>query len=188
MSLWYNQWELFAPNFREGKAHIELPSCVLQLAPGPGFGDFSHPTTRLILKMMEERCKNRTVLDIGCGSGILSLAAAGFGALKVVGIDIDPEAVAHAQTNLRLNPLCANVSFQNCLDSDFCPDLICMNMIPAEQQEAWKSLPQLHVLEAVILTSGVLEDSACSYLAWAKSQGWSATSHFVEEGWMSFIF
>jgi ribosomal protein L11 methyltransferase len=50
--IWEKQWELFAPNFKNGKAHIETPVGVIQLLPGPGFGDYSHPTTRLTCKLM----------------------------------------------------------------------------------------------------------------------------------------
>ena len=104
--IWEKQWELFAPNFKNGKAHIDLTpyGCpeILQLYPGPGFGDLSHPTTRIVLELMQPYIQNHAVLDIGCGSGILSLAAAAMGASEVYGYDIDPEAVEHAKKNATL--------------------------------------------------------------------------------------
>ena len=73
--MWDQQWELFAPQFKEGKAHIDLTDygvCkTLQLYPGPGFGDLSHPTTRLVLQLMKPHLQQRLAIDIGCGSGIL---------------------------------------------------------------------------------------------------------------------
>ncbi len=95
--MWTQQWELFAPNFKNGKAHIETPGGTIRLFPGPGFGDFSHPTTRLTLHLMRPYVKNESVIDIGCGSGILSFGAAAMGAKSVYGYDIDEEAVAHAK-------------------------------------------------------------------------------------------
>jgi len=107
--IWDKQWELFSPNFKDGKAHIDLTpyGCpqILQLYPGPGFGDLSHPTTRIVLRLMQPYIKDQAVLDIGCGSGILSLAAAAMGASQVDGYDIDPEAVEHAKKNATLNSL-----------------------------------------------------------------------------------
>ena len=76
----------------------------LILDPGLAFGTGSHPTTRLCLRWLEQRVAGgETVLDYGCGSGILAIAALKLGAGRVVGVDIDPDAVAIAATNARRN-------------------------------------------------------------------------------------
>ncbi|HEY6774406.1 MAG TPA: 50S ribosomal protein L11 methyltransferase [Oxalicibacterium sp.] len=73
---------------------------VLELDPGLAFGTGSHPTTRLCMEWLEAHPPlDRTVLDYGCGSGILAMVAKKVGAAKVIGIDIDPQAVEAAQAN-----------------------------------------------------------------------------------------
>jgi ribosomal protein L11 methyltransferase len=76
----------------------------LLLDPGLAFGTGSHASTRLCLRWLE-RCiaGGETVLDYGCGSGILAIAALKLGAARAVGIDIDPDAVAAAEANARCN-------------------------------------------------------------------------------------
>ena len=76
----------------------------LELDPGLAFGTGSHPTTRLCLEWLEANIQTDTsVLDYGCGSGILAIAALKLGAGKVLGVDIDPAAMTAAADNARRN-------------------------------------------------------------------------------------
>lgn len=80
----------------------------LILDPGMAFGTGSHPTTRLCLEWLERNVSNAcTVLDYGCGSGILAIAAARLGAGRVAGVDIDPQAVESARANAERNGVMA---------------------------------------------------------------------------------
>lgn len=85
------------------------PSAVnLILDPGMAFGTGSHPTTRLCLEWLERNVSEAcTVLDYGCGSGILAIAAARLGAGHVAGVDIDPQAVEAARANAERNGVTA---------------------------------------------------------------------------------
>ena len=77
---------------------------IIVLDPGLAFGTGSHPTTHLCLLWLSEHLvPGQSVVDYGCGSGILAIAAAKFGASPVIGIDIDPQAVASARDNARAN-------------------------------------------------------------------------------------
>ncbi len=82
---------------------------VLVIDPGQAFGTGQHQSTQLVLRHMERLAdKGRLpaqVLDVGCGSGILGLAALRFGAQRVKGVDLDPEAIAASQANAALNGL-----------------------------------------------------------------------------------
>lgn len=80
----------------------------LILDPGMAFGTGSHPTTRLCLEWLEREVSvNCSVLDYGCGSGILAIAAARLGAARVAGVDIDPQAVESAYANAERNGVSA---------------------------------------------------------------------------------
>ncbi len=193
---WEEQWSLFAPHFQDGRAHIDLKlygflEGVLQLIPGPGFGDCSHPTTQLMLCFLGHR-KMNTVVDVGCGSGILSAASIYGGAKRVFGIDIDKHAVGHAQENFYLNNAHeAEGVFGLHLPPSFevRGDLtVCMNMIASEQKKAWEAQGLLYPLSKTIFTSGVLVEEKESYLSWAKGLGWNLVECKEREGWLGFEF
>lgn len=149
---WKKQWEDHAPTFKNGQAHIPLPGGkTFPLDPGPGFGDYSHPTTQLMLAHMPPLVKNKPVVDIGCGSGILSIAAAHLGAASVHGIDICPLALTHAKQNAALNHLALAFSSTHHTST---PSIYLMNMIPLEQQDAIKAVSPAK--GSLFLISGLL--------------------------------
>jgi ribosomal protein L11 methyltransferase len=77
---------------------------VLELDPGLAFGTGSHPTTRLCMEWLEAHpAPGKTVLDYGCGSGILAMVARKLGAGQVTGVDIDPQAIESARANAERN-------------------------------------------------------------------------------------
>lgn len=77
---------------------------VLELDPGLAFGTGSHPTTRLCMEWLEAHAPiGATVLDYGCGSGILAMVAEKLRASKVIGVDIDPQAIESARFNAERN-------------------------------------------------------------------------------------
>lgn len=136
---------------------------------------------------MKERVANKNILDIGCGSGILSLAAIKMGAQCVEGIDIDPDAVLHAKKNALLNSLEDSVSFsmEPILKN---PQLVLMNMILSEQKFAWDKQKYTHAFPLVIITSGILKSQEKEYLLLTKNWNWSLLETHEEDGWLSFIF
>ncbi len=188
--IWEKQWELFAPNFKNGKAHIDLTpygcSEILQLYPGPGFGDLSHPTTRIVLTLMQPYIKDHPVLDIGCGSGILSLAAAAMGASQVDGYDIDPEAVEHAKKNATLSRFQKKIHFST-KPPEKIPSVLLMNMISSEQAQAWSVIETRVPPSAILITSGILEENADEYLEWRIRQGWKEIKKLTEKDWTGFV-
>ena len=89
------------PSWHEPPA-VDVP--IIRLDPGLAFGTGTHPTTRLCLEWLARQpLQGSRVLDYGCGSGILAIAAAKFGADAVVGVDIDPDAVLATQANATAN-------------------------------------------------------------------------------------
>jgi len=89
-------------------APVDVNAVNIVLDPGLAFGTGSHPTTRLCLRWLAgELCAGETVLDYGCGSGILAIAAARLGAGRVVGTDLDPQAIAASRANADANRVAA---------------------------------------------------------------------------------
>lgn len=83
---------------------------AIVLDPGLAFGTGSHPTTRLCLEWLDEHLRGgERVIDYGCGSGILAIAAARLGAASVCAIDIDPQALASARRNAAVNAVSLDV-------------------------------------------------------------------------------
>lgn len=90
-------WEEYEPKNSE---------LVIELDPGMAFGTGTHETTRMCVKSLEKYVeKDSTVFDVGCGSGILAIAAAKLGAKLALGVDLDPVAVESAKENVGLNDL-----------------------------------------------------------------------------------
>jgi len=89
----------------------------LKLDPGLAFGTGSHPTTRLCLRWLDAHIQGgETLLDYGCGSGILAIAAAKLNALRVDGVDIDEQAVTASNDNAALNEVTAHFCLPDALD------------------------------------------------------------------------
>ncbi len=161
---WEKQWEAFAPGFKEGVLQVPVGNTTISLCAGGGFGDLSHPTTKLMLQMMPEHVPGKTIVDIGCGSGILSIAAMKLGAKKVYALDISNDALEHTQKNANLNHVSVETSKQlHAIPEDNI--LILMNMISSEQEIAWEMNSSLHKKKALLITSGVLKEQHHEYLA-----------------------
>ena len=84
---------------------------VIEIDPGMAFGTGAHPTTSLCVKLLEKyiEADKDTVLDVGCGSGILAMASALLGAKDILAVDIDPIAVQVSKENIELNHLSAKI-------------------------------------------------------------------------------
>lgn len=111
---WKNNWKKFFKILKPNKTIVIVPTWeeyekkdgeeIIKLEPGMAFGTGSHETTSLCIKKLEEYMEPQMkVLDIGTGSGILSIAASKLGASEVLGVDIDPMSVYIANENKKLN-------------------------------------------------------------------------------------
>lgn len=196
---WHAQWSGCGWTERDGYFEVDLRPMLgaaggsIKMLPGAGFGDLSHVTTALSLQMMALlHMPGKTFIDIGCGSGILSIAAAKLGAKKVIGIDIDPLALHHAAANAKLNGFDIPLSFvapgEMPALSATAPLLFAMNMIYTEQQVAWESLPKLHIKGVDCITSGILAEQKAHYLAICDRLGWRLVAVLESGGWLAFHF
>ena len=114
---WANNWKKYYKPIRVGKSIVIKPSwepyekqdgdVIVELDPGMAFGTGTHETTRLCMELLERFVTpETTVLDVGCGSGILSITSLLLGAKSIVGVDIDPVAVDVAVENGERNGFC----------------------------------------------------------------------------------
>jgi len=142
----------------------------IQLDPGLAFGTGSHPTTALCLAWMaHNNFNNQSVIDYGCGSGILSIAACKLGAKQVFGVDIDPQAVDASLDNARRNgidPDLLQVSLASNFDSGRV-DLLIANILAGPLVELAPKFASMIKFGGKILLSGILKtqlnDIKCVY-------------------------
>jgi ribosomal protein L11 methyltransferase len=117
---WMEAWKQHYKPIPIGKHLMIIPAWLdspepervaVKIDPGMAFGTGTHPTTQLCLELMEKIFETRysnieyrvSVIDVGCGSGILSIAALKLGAVRALGVDIDPESITNSRSNARLN-------------------------------------------------------------------------------------
>ena len=124
---------------------------------------------------MEEIVPNRLVVDIGCGSGVLSCCAVAMGAAEVYAIDIDSQALVHARENVIFNGMEKRIlcSFAADLQTKQLQGkcVAVMNMIQSEQVHAWKSVSFIHDRIDTLITSGILEEDEQIYFSLLQSLG-----------------
>ncbi len=158
----------------------------LVLDPGLAFGTGSHPTTRLCLQWLERSIAGgETVLDYGCGSGILAIAALKLGARRAVGVDIDPDAVATARANARRNDV-AGEFLEDCAPLTFTADLVIANILANPLKLLAPILASRCRHGGQIALSGILPDQVrdveSCYSPWiafvppAETEGWVCLS------------
>jgi ribosomal protein L11 methyltransferase len=92
------------PSTMEPPAELAAEAAIVRLDPGLAFGTGTHPTTALCLQWLDSLdLRGKTVLDFGCGSGILAIAALKLGAARAIGIDNDPQAIVASRDNAERN-------------------------------------------------------------------------------------
>jgi ribosomal protein L11 methyltransferase len=167
---------------------VDADAINITLDPGLAFGTGSHPTTRLcLLWLARELRAGETVLDYGCGSGILAIAAAKLGARRVVGIDVDAQAIAASRANAKANGV--EVSFRMA-DEPMIPteqlfDVVIANILANPLVLLAPALAARVRPGGRIVLSGILAEQqariAAAYAPWFIMTAWEAG----DEGWVA---
>ena len=162
---------------------------ILELDPGLAFGTGSHPTTRLCMEWLEAHpAPGKSVLDYGCGSGILAMVAKKLGAQQVAGVDIDPQAIESAHDNAQRNQCDIDYFLPDTFaQSQFATqrfDIVVANILSSPLKLMAPMLSGRVADGGALILSGVLarqaEEVAAAYApfiklgVWAEQDGWVA--------------
>jgi len=164
----------------------------LRLVSLSSFGSGLHPSTRLAMALMEEsggRIQAGRILDAGCGSGILSLVAARLGALEVLGVDRDPEAVQAARRNIAANGLAAVVRADSNpvadLSGEF--DLVAANLAISVLQGLLDDLCRLTAAKGLLVLAGFRQGQGERLRLQVEGKRMRVLSERRENGWLAFL-
>jgi ribosomal protein L11 methyltransferase len=153
---------------------------AVRIDPGLAFGTGSHPSTRLALEFLEKEIRGaERVLDYGCGSGILAIAAAKLGAGQVDAVDIDPAAVGTARANALANAVALIVALPEALPAANY-DVVVANILA---QPLIELAPLFAQRGARVALSGIVETQAAE-LARAYAPWFDMTIGAPDEGWV----
>jgi ribosomal protein L11 methyltransferase len=157
---------------------------VVTIDPGRVFGHGAHPTTRLLLEELDRRIVGgERVLDVGCGSGVLAVAAARLGAATVTAVDIDPDAVLVTLANAARNGVTVAASTTALAEVTGVHDIVLANIGAAVLRE------EAVALQARVAPTGVLVMSGLLVGAWEDvAARYAGTASVAElEGWVSLV-
>ncbi len=200
---WKNYWKTQFSNINIGKNLVISPTwqkytpkekeIVIKLDPDIAFGTGYHPTTNMCLQLLESNIKTgMKVVDIGCGSGILSIASIKLGAKRVVGIDIDPNAIKVSKQNSILNSTSNNSQFLKGTLTDLSLDLKSFDIFVINiSSKIFKELAshiRNHIPEnSKIIISGILEENENEIQKELKFLKFNILSNNPLEGWVTMI-
>lgn len=160
---------------------------VIEIDPGMAFGTGTHETTSLCMKILEKYLKeNQSVMDVGCGSGILAIAAALLGSKDILGIEIDPDAVRTAIENVELNGVNDVVTVKEgdlTKDVDKVVDLIVANLMAPLVIELSGAAAEHLTDKGVYISSGILVEKRDMVAEAVKSAGFEILEILEEGEW-----
>jgi ribosomal protein L11 methyltransferase len=170
---WEDGWRAFHRGAQVGRLWVGPPweeppadAVAVVIDPGRAFGTGAHATTRLCLELLQEM-EPTSLLDVGCGSGVLSVAAAKLGFAPVHAVDIDEVSLETTRANAAANGISIEVG------TKLTPASLAMMNIALDVVE--RMLPELPVERAI--TSGYLERDE------PRVDGWSRLERRVRDGW-----
>jgi len=161
-------------------------STKILLDPGLAFGTGTHPTTALCLEWLDNNPPlDKSVIDYGCGSGVLALAAVKLGATDITATDIDPQALIATQENMRRNQIASDSI--KCFLPDDCPqkpvDLLLANILCGPLHELFPLFSLLTQSGGQLVLSGLLEEQKEPIIQ-TYSQAFKDFEYAILDGWV----
>ena len=199
---WQNNWKQYYHSMPIGEkllirplwedAHDANGRKVLNIEPGLAFGTGSHPTTKLCLETLENYIdETSTVLDIGCGSGILSIASLLLGAKSALGVDIDSLAVKTAVANAKENgfeePVFTAVqgNLSDKVSGIF--NVVVANIVADVIMQFNTQVGAFLSDDGIYITGGIIENREDEVLASFAENGFEVISRAENNGWLVFV-
>lgn len=196
---WSNAWKKYYHPVQVGEHLVVCPSweaydrqpddVVLTLNPGMAFGTGTHDTTRLCMELLEKYITPQdTVLDVGCGSGILAITAALLGANKIIGCDIDEVAVKVAGENAALNGVQDRIAFHqgdltSQVEGSF--QIICANIVADVIIRLSKDAGRYLAKDGIFITSGIIDTREQDVLNALEQNGFQVIERRTSGGWVA---
>lgn len=204
---WENNWKKFYKPMEIGERLLVVPQweearddgrVKLVLNPGLTFGTGSHATTRLCLQALDKYIRGgEKILDLGCGSGILSIAALVLGAKEAFACDIDEKCVDVAYENAALNGVgkdrytvrWGDVLTDKALQAEFGGgyDMVVANIVADVIMGLSDKVRPFLKEGGLFLCSGIIDDRAEEVFAKLRADGWTVIEQHDSEGWYSFL-
>ena len=204
---WANNWKQYYKPLEIGDRLLVLPSweerpqtdrIVLKLDPGMAFGTGAHHTTRMCLEFLEKTVKpGDMMLDLGCGSGILSIAARLLGAVDATAVDIDPIAESIAYENAEMNGigkeryhvLIGNVLSDTRLQKRIAGQypVVAANIVADVIIALAPIARPLVAPNGVFIVSGIIDERVDEVVTALKNNGFSVAEQARAEGWNAFL-
>lgn len=194
-SEWKDNWKQFYRPIAIGKKLMVVPAWeqvdtnvpILKIDPGLAFGTGSHETTALCLELLsEEDLSNKRVMDVGCGSGILSQAAVILGAGSADGCDIDEAAVTAAKANAALNGIVDKVNYYHgdlLEHTDGNYDIVVANIVADIIKELSNDVCKVLKKGGLFIASGIISERAGEVADHIGSCGFTVTEIRERRGW-----
>ena len=205
---WENNWKQFFHPLPIGEKFLIVPSwekvpgdgrTVIEIDPASSFGTGRHETTALCLELLEKHCvPGASVLDMGCGSGILGIGAAKLGAQRVDAVDIDMVAARIAQENALKNGvepevmrvICGNALADETLWNAIAAkeyDLILANIVADIINEMLPLFGKCLKPQGTLICSGIISPRRASVLEAIKSNGFYAEEIKEKNEWLAIV-
>jgi len=193
---WENNWKAYFHPIPVGERLLIQPvweepadpqgRAVLLIEPGLAFGSGSHATTRLCMEALERAITpGCSVLDVGCGSGILSVAAMLLGAGRVLGVDIDPMAVECARENAERNAVpCEFIRGDLAVNVSGPFDVVVSNIVADAIISLSEQIARHLAPGGTWISAGIIDTREEDVLAALNANNWRITDRHEEEGWV----
>lgn len=196
---WKNNWKSFYETQEIGGKLVIKPTWeeyenkdnrhIIKLDPGMAFGTGGHETTRMCLEKLEKYIKiNDTVLDIGCGSGILSIASKFLGAKKVIGTDLDPKAIEISKENAKLNDVSVDFLVSNLFENiNESGNLIIANIIAEIVVLLIEDLDKYLFEDGYFICSGIISEKSHLVEDALELKGYKILEKSIDNEWVCIV-